>query len=141
MVFSRTARRHREADQQASLSTVVSAISPALPSLADLSRPESLLISAYNSNQVIPPLELPLAGLALQSLENDFSNADYGQPNSDDYEFGYPQDLYPPSDSFMYMDLDDILSNDGSQGIDNRTGQIESGPETHDNAQLHEEYL
>ena len=138
MVISRTARRHREADQQASLSTaMVSAISPALPPLTHLPRHESLPLST--SDQVIPPLELPLAGLALQATvtENDFSDADYGQPNSDDYEFGYPQNLYPPSD---YMDLDDVLSNDGSQGIDDRAGQIESRPETPDNVQLHEEY-
>ncbi|KIM81157.1 hypothetical protein PILCRDRAFT_89185 [Piloderma croceum F 1598] len=135
MVLSRTARRHREADRQVSLSTVVSVISPALPSLA---RHETLPISI--SNQVIPPLELPLVGLALQSIENDFSDADYGQPSSDNYEFGYPQDLYPPLDSLTYMDLDDILSNDGSQGVDNRAGQIESRPEIPDNALPHEEY-
>ena len=136
MVLSRTARRHREADRQASLSTVVSAISPLLPHLPHLPRHESLPIST--SSQVIPPLEPPLAGLALQSIElNDFLDADYRQPNSDDYEFGYLQDLDPPSD---YMDLDDTLSNGGSQGIDNRAGQIESRPETPDNAQLHEGY-
>lgn len=128
MVLSRAARRHREADRRASLSTLVSAISPALLSLAHLPRHESLPIS--RSSQVIPPLEPPLAGLELQSTET----------NSDGYEFGYPQDLYPPSDSFTYMDLDDTLSNDGSQGIDYRAGQIESWPKTPDNAQLHEEY-
>jgi hypothetical protein len=73
-----------------------------------------------------------------QSITNDFSDADYGQPNSDDFEFRYPQDLYPPSD--LFMDLDDILSNDGSQRIDNHVVQIEPRPETPDNAQQHEEY-
>src|SRR5882762_156471 len=108
MVLSRTARRHRKANQQASLSTVVSAISPALNTLARLPCHESLPIST--SGQVIP-LEPPLAGLArLQSIENNL-DTDYGQPNSDDYEFGYPQDFDLPSD---YMDLDDTLSNNGS---------------------------
>jgi hypothetical protein len=78
-----------------------------------------------------------LAGFELQSTENDFLDADYRQPNSDNYEFGYPQDLYPPSD---YMHLDDTLSNDGSEGVGNHAGQIESRPETPDNAQLREEY-
>ena len=135
MVLSRTARRHREANRRASLSTVVLAISPALPSLTHLPCHESLPIST--SSQLIPPLEPPLAGFELQSTENDFLDADYRQPNSDNYEFGYPQDLYPPSD---YMHLDDTLSNDGSEGVGNHAGQIESRPETPDNAQLREEY-
>jgi hypothetical protein len=134
MVLSRTARRHCKADRQASLSTVVSAISPALNSLAHLPCHESLPIST--SGQVIP-LEPPLAGLArLQSIENNL-DTDYRQPNSDDYEFRYPQDFDPPSD---YMDLDDTLSNNGSWGIDNHAGQIESRPKTPDNTQLHERY-
>jgi len=135
MVLSHITRRHCKADQQASLSTLVSAISPALPSLTHLPHHESLPIS--RSSQVIPPLEPPLAGLRLQSTENDFSDANYGQPNLDDYKFRYPQNLYPPSG---YIDLDDTLSNDGSQEIGNRTGQIGSRPETPDNTQLHEGY-
>jgi len=119
MVLSCTARRHCEANRQASLSTVVSAISPALNSLACLPCHKSLPIST--SSQVIPPLEPPLAGLArLQSIENNL-DADYRQQNLDDYEFGYPQDFDPPSD---YMDLDDTQSNEGSQRIDNHAGQI-----------------
>ena len=124
MVLSRTARRHREADRQASLSTVVT------PSLSLLPCPELLPIST--SSRVIPPPEPPLAGLALRSIELNFLDADYGEQNSDDYEFGYPQDLDHPSD---YMDT---LSDDGSQGL---AGQIESRPKTPDNAQLHKGHL
>ena len=120
MVLSRTARRHRKADQQASLSTVVTHTLSLLPC------PELLPIST--SSQVIPPLEPLLAGLALQSIELNFLDADYGEQNSDDYEFRYPQDLDHPSD---YMDN---LSDDRSQGI---AGQIESQPKTPDNTQLH----
>lgn len=109
-------------------------MSPALSSLAHLPRHESLPIST--SSQLIPPLEPPLAGLELQSTtQNDFLDADDGQPNLDNYEVGYPQNLCPPSD---YMDLDDTLSNDGSEGVGNRAGQIGSRPETPDNAQLYE---
>ena len=80
--------------------------------------------------EVIPPLEPPLAGLALQSIDLNFLNADYGEWNSDDYEFRYPQDLDHLSD---YMDT---LSDDGSQGI---AGQIKSWPKTPNNAQLHKD--
>ena len=73
-------------------------------------------------------------------MENDFSGPDYGNANLDEYDFDY-QDFYLPMDSSMNMDPDYALSNGGSQGIDNHTGQIESRPETPDRAPLHKEYL
>jgi hypothetical protein len=105
------------------------------PSPARLGSPESPL-----SNQMEPSPGPPLPLLVPESMENNFSGADYGQANSDEYDFDYPQDFYLPADSSADMDPDNASSNGGSQRIDNHAGQIESMPETPDNAQLHEEY-
>jgi hypothetical protein len=63
-------------------------------------------------------------------MENDFSGANYGQANLDEYDFNYPQDFYLLTSSPTDMDPDNASFNSGSQGIDNHTGQIESRPET-----------
>jgi len=132
-VLPRTARRHCDADQQAVLP--MSAIPPSPARLSRLGLPESSL-----SNQMEPSPGPPLPLLVPESMENDFSGADYKQANSDEYDFDYPQDFYLPTDSSADMDNDNTSSNGGSQGIDNHAGQFESRPETPDNTQLHKEY-
>ena len=122
MVLSHTTRRHHE--HQGQLAGISVHCSGTLPLLL-----HHELLPMSTSSQVIPPLEPPLTGLALQSIKLNFLDADYGEQNSNDYEFRYPQNLDHPSD---YMDT---LSDDGSQGI---AGQIESWTKTPNNAKLHE---
>jgi hypothetical protein len=108
----------------------MSAISPTPPSpthLSGLGSPQSSL-----SNQIELSPEPPEPLLVRESMENDFSGPDYGNSNLDEYKFDY-QDFYLLMDSFMNMDPDYALSNDGSQEFD---GQIMSGP---NNSQLHRE--
>ena len=122
MVLSHTTRRHhKHQGQPAGISVHCSGTLPLLP--------HHELLPMSTSSQVIPPLEPPLTGLALQSIKLNFLDADYGEQNSNDYEFRYPQNLDHPSD---YMDT---LSDDGSQGI---ASQIESWTKTPNNAKLHE---
>ena len=87
-VLPHTTKRHCDADQQALLPIMVSAISPISSPATHLSCLESPELSL--ANQMTCSSELPSPLLVLDSMEDDFSSADYGQANLDEYDFDYP---------------------------------------------------